>query len=971
MQDRRFYAAFAGINGYPDSPLSGCIQDVLKMDRLFRDQCAAQEGLSYHPAYYLQPNAADLRLLDKYAATLDAPLTWLPPTFDNFTQKIFTHFAGAKAGDICVFFYSGHGSQTPAPPEFHRNNPSRKLQTFVCADSRTTARDLTNKEFAYLLWKAFGKTEAHCLVITDCCHAGGNTRALAPADAAGEFRPRFQSDGDTELAFTDLLGHDVPGFFKLEDGEMKPEIAGYIHFAACRADELAQESWRGGLFTARLTDTLRANGGATSYRDLMWRLQTVVNTAAADQHPVAFAAKNADLDGRFLSGAMLTVVPRYEVLFDVSLQRWKLFAGALEGLSPGAVVEVRDGDFRKEVELQEVEALFSLMDIAELDTATQTARASLVRAAAPRLTIVSAPDPALETALGKERYPLVDVKFGKDESAGYEVFRPEDGSYILLENGDTLPLFRRTASPEMFLRYAQRIGAWMASLDWKRLDPRLAREHFELTWKVVEGRNRQAVTTPATDDLLELHYRDGNPPAFRLSIALKADAPVEKCFVRVLYLGSKFDIYPKLIHDGEGPLTRGGGPIELAYVDNGRTVYDIPVSIDEQYRAYNKYRIHDYLKIVVSTAHFDVTKFEQDALELDAPGSRGLGNSRGSEEDAREGVAWSVFTARIATAFDGLEKTMGAGEKAKLGPLEIHTPAGLSGKFSLIAEGEVAPVESSAWGTGPSGNALDGGMAVLRVEMSGDLRPEEPLNVLLPRPLAEVRQLPPHAIVPFVADADAYRPAGFQGSSGFVTITDVPATDLRFRRIFLPEKNSGLRIYSRENGLWQQRTGFDPAIPAALLLDGVTGDSECMWQAFSLRPDAPAQLLRFDFSPAVDLSVVAESLHAAIAGLGAGNVAVITNGIGGQLAQMAEILQTGTLVFSGDEREGRTSGDLLRMMAFAVRENGVVKTAIPALAATLQQHAKHTPATVGNGLYPGYLQDEQIISSILHQIIPH
>lgn len=971
MQERRFYAAFAGINGYPDSPLSGCIQDVLKMDRLFRDQCAAQVGLSYHPAYYLQPNTADLRLLDKYAASVGAPLAWLPPTFDNFTQKIFTHFADAKAGDICVFFYSGHGSQTPAPPEFHRNNPSRKLQTIVCADSRTTARDLTNKEFAYLLWKAFGKTDAHCLVITDCCHSGGNTRALAPVGAAGEFRPRFQADGDTELSFTDLLGHDVPGFFKLEDGEMKPEIAGYIHFAACRADELAQESWRGGLFTGRLTDTLRANGGATSYRDLMWRLQTVVNTAAADQHPVVFAATNADLDGRFLSGAMLPFVPRYEVLFDVSLQRWKLFAGALEGLAPGAVVEVKDGDFRKEVELREVDALFSLIDIADLDTASQTARATLVRAAAPRLTMVSAPDPALETALGKERYPLVDVKFGDGESAGYTVFRPEDGSYVLLENGGTLPLFRRTASPEMFLQYAQRVGAWMAALDWKRLDPRLAREHFELTWKVVEGSNRQPVATPATGDLLELHYRDGKQPAFRLSIALKADAPVEKCFVRVLYLGSKFDIYPSLINDGEGPLTRGGAPLELAYIDNGRTVYDIPVSIDEQYRSYNRYRIHDYLKIIVSTAHFDVTKFEQDALELDGPGNRGLGNSRGTDEDTREGVAWSVFTARIATSFEGLEKMMGAGEKAKLGALEVRTPTGFSGKCALIAEGDVPAVASAAWGAGPSGNALDGGMAVLRVEMSGNLRPEEPLSVLLTPPLAEVRQLPPHAVVPFVAEADAYRPVGFQGSSGSVAITEIPVTDLRFRRIFLPGKYAGLRIYSRENGSWQQRPGFDPGIPGALLLDGVTGNSELMWQAFSARPDAPAQLLRFDYSPADDLSVVSESLHAAIAGLGAGNVAVITNGIGRQLAQMAEIPQSGAIVFSGDEREGRTSGDLLRMMAFAVRETGVVKAAIPALAATLQLHTEHTPDTVVNGLYPGYLQDEKIISSIIHQIIPH
>ena len=102
MQERRLYAAFAGINAYPDSPLSGCIQDVLRVDRLLRSQCAAQEGLAYHPVYYLQPNNADLRLLEQYGTAAGAPLTWLPPTFENFTTRLFTHFSAAKAGDICV-----------------------------------------------------------------------------------------------------------------------------------------------------------------------------------------------------------------------------------------------------------------------------------------------------------------------------------------------------------------------------------------------------------------------------------------------------------------------------------------------------------------------------------------------------------------------------------------------------------------------------------------------------------------------------------------------------------------------------------------------------------------------------------------------------------------------------------------------------------------------------------------------------
>ncbi|WP_341837284.1 caspase family protein [Chitinophaga pollutisoli] len=461
MQERRLYAAFAGINAYPDSPLSGCIQDVLRVDRLLRSQCAAQEGLAYHPAYYLLPNNADLRLLEQYGAATGAPLTWLPPTFDNFTTRLFTHFADAKAGDICVFFYSGHGSQTAAPPEFYFNNPSRRLQTIVCADSRTTARDLTNKELAYLLWKAFGNSEAHCLVITDCCHSGGNTRALAPRGAGGEFRPRFHADAGKVLAFTDLLGHDAPGFYTNENGGMKPAIARYVHLAACRADELAQESWRGGIFTGRLMDALLANGGAASYRDLMWRMQTVVTAAAGQQHPVAFAAREADLDRRFLSDAMQPIVPAFDVLFDVSLNRWKIFGGALHGLAPGALLDIRDGAFRLEAELRDVEALFSLIDIPGLDTASETAKATLTRAAAPALHIASPPDAALEKALGAGKFPLLKVGFG--EEAGYEVYRPADGSYVLLEK--TAPCLYSGGRPARRCFFPTR-SAWRPG--WRR-----------------------------------------------------------------------------------------------------------------------------------------------------------------------------------------------------------------------------------------------------------------------------------------------------------------------------------------------------------------------------------------------------------------------------------------------------------------------------------------------------------------------
>ncbi|WP_109700634.1 caspase family protein [Chitinophaga deserti] len=965
MQERRFYAAFAGINAYPDSPLSGCVQDVLKMDRLFREQCAAQEGFNYLPAYYLQPNTADARLLEQYGTALGTPVSWQPATFENITQQLFGHFKEAKAGDICVFFYSGHGSQTEAPPQFHFNNPGRKLQTLVCADSRTGARDLTNKELAYLLWKAFGNTEAHCLVITDCCHAGGNTRALRPQGTSKEFRTRFHADAGRQLAFTDLLGHDAPGFYTAVNGEMKPAIARYVHLAACRSDELAQESWRGGLFTARLADTLRANGGTTSYRDLMWRLQSVVNSAAGQQHPVVFATNDADLDRKFLSDALQPIVPQFDVLFDVSLQRWKVFGGAIHGLVPGTLLQVRDGATIIETELREVEAMFALADLPGLDEASETARATVIRAAAPAVTICSAPDHLLETAWRAGRYPLMDLRFGVN-GAGYEVFRPADGSFVLLESGRNLPLFRRTPNAALFLDHAHRVANWLAVRDWKRLDPHLGREHFELKWSVTDG--------TVTGDDVALTYHNGDSPGFSLSIALKANAPVEQCFARALYLGSKYDIFTELLRS-DLPLTRGGDPVHLSYINEGRTETTIPVSIDELYPTYNRYEITDYLKIVVSTADFRVDRFTQASLELDQPGSRGIGLSAKNTfgKDIGESPLWSIFNCSITTAFEGLEIQSDGGKKLRLGPLEITTPDAFTGKLTLLPERKISPADPAAWGDNINENALDGGMAAIRIDTAVSFRPEAPLYVLQPAPAVAVRQLPDHIIIPYAPDpvTGAYIPVGFQDKTSRIAIVHLPSPDVQFRRVYIAVRNIGLTVYAKSGKVWKQESVYGGEGPAVLLIDGIAGNAELMWRVFSGHAAAPQWLARFDFTVTDNPAAIAGMLASALAAAGITSVKIVTHGMGKQLAQLAGITEPGTLIFTGKEEEGQTTGELLRILTVSLRDSGAVKAIIPVIGEALRMKDAHDPATVAAPEYPEYLMDTERIRKIMNQIIPH
>jgi hypothetical protein len=91
----KLYAVLVGINGYPISPLQGCVNDVDAVE-------------TYLNTVYRKEDVAIKRLTDN-----DQTL----PTRNNLIQA-FDHFQQADAGDVCLFYYSGHGSFSAAPEEF-------------------------------------------------------------------------------------------------------------------------------------------------------------------------------------------------------------------------------------------------------------------------------------------------------------------------------------------------------------------------------------------------------------------------------------------------------------------------------------------------------------------------------------------------------------------------------------------------------------------------------------------------------------------------------------------------------------------------------------------------------------------------------------------------------------------------------------------------------------------------------------
>lgn len=76
-----------------------------------------------------------------------------------------------KAGDLFVFYYSGHGGQTP---DTNGDEADGKDETLVCYD-----KDIIDDELDEI-WKSFAKN-VRIVMLSDSCHSGTNYKLLKAA----------------------------------------------------------------------------------------------------------------------------------------------------------------------------------------------------------------------------------------------------------------------------------------------------------------------------------------------------------------------------------------------------------------------------------------------------------------------------------------------------------------------------------------------------------------------------------------------------------------------------------------------------------------------------------------------------------------------------------------------------------------------------------------------------------------------
>ena len=301
----RTYALLVGINDYgPEvGPLDGCVADVDRVHDYLRE--------------HVDPDTLAVEVLKDADATRA-----------NVIDRVRGHLGRARAGDVALFQFCGHGARWASNAAFREFYPDGRDEGLVCADSRRPGGyDLADKELAVLIDEV-ARHDAHVAVLLDCCHSGSGTRG---ADAFRGLRPRLTHEVTTERPLESYLdGHYAA--LRASGQPLTIPAARHILLAACERGQLAQESAGHGIFTATLFDVLEKSGGVLSYADLFVRCRAAVRSRAYDQDPQFEAYGRFDAHSGFLAREVARGSRRRYLVACSEAGVWTVECGALTGV---------------------------------------------------------------------------------------------------------------------------------------------------------------------------------------------------------------------------------------------------------------------------------------------------------------------------------------------------------------------------------------------------------------------------------------------------------------------------------------------------------------------------------------------------------------------------------------------------------------------------------------------------------------
>jgi pimeloyl-ACP methyl ester carboxylesterase len=617
---RTIHALLVGIEKYP-SPiptLSGCVNDIEAFGAYLEERVNKDKGI-----------ALRLKTLKDAEATREAVI-----------QAFREHFKTARKGDVALFYYSGHGSQEPAPEEFWTIEPDRLDETLVCHDSRQPGCwDLADKEIAKLIGEVAAKGP-HVAVILDCCHSGSGTREVEVVRRVETDRRRrpiesfiLTKDEVQAVATRGAGGAAGTGWNITTEGR-------HVLFAACSSDQEAKEHTgngrRRGAFSFFLGEALTSANGIPTYRDLFARTSALVSTQVRNQSPQLEATRTDDLDAVFLDGAIQPSPSTYTAGADKD-GRWSINAGAAHGI-PAAV-----GDDTTRLALFRFDA--PAADLGDVAKAVATARVTEVLPASSRIAIdgtdqpdrnttykaliLSLPTPPLTFSLEADEAArkLVEeavAKASPDRKASLFVrvakvgevpeFRliGRDGRFVITRPEDNRPLVKEIEGLDedgaaLAVRRLEHMARWtqIAALS----NPAGSIQPSDVKLAIlVDGKQ-------VSDREIRLEYRseDGQQvaPTFQVQMTNTSDRTL---YCGLLDLTQRYGVLAGLLKVGSVKL----GPKEAAWAYDGKP---IPASVPDEVWQQGIIEYRDMLKLIVCTREFDARLLRQP--NLDMPGTRG------------------------------------------------------------------------------------------------------------------------------------------------------------------------------------------------------------------------------------------------------------------------------------------------------------------------------------------------------------
>lgn len=578
------HALLVGIDQYPEPAhrLAGCRNDVAAFEELLT----------------LRVEPERLRLLT---------LVDEQATRDNVIAAFRAHLGKAKAGDSVLFYYAGHGSRERSPEVFWTVEPDRLDETLVLWDSRQPGGwDLADKELAALI-RPLAAAGAHVAVILDSCHSGSGTRAFASGMKVRRF-PLDVRDRPLESFLPEVQA--VASARASESGWDLGDDGRHVLLAACCDDQEAAEYRTGGAhrgaFSWYLLEALRQSPGAPTYRDLAASVRARVAANVQGQEPQVEATVDADLDRSFIEGA---IQPRGKAFYAAESEgEWWMDGGTIHGVpapvaGESATVALFDA-LGETSSAKESVAAAEVVEVQATRSSLRVTRGALNSSETYKAVLTGTPLPAHTVRLAGEAEAVAAAREAlagspyvseADEQADF-VLECAEGSFRLFRGADGRELTAPASTAADGVNTAEHVAQWLHFRDLE--NPVSAIDPSELEVTVLDGQTGERELSGPNLRLTATRTEKGLvAPKFRVRFRNLGQRDL---YVGMLALDELYGCNTELVKGGVLALRPGDAP---GWALDGKA---LKTQIPEPLRREGRTESQDVLKVIVSTAPFDI-----------------------------------------------------------------------------------------------------------------------------------------------------------------------------------------------------------------------------------------------------------------------------------------------------------------------------------------------------------------------------